>query len=355
MSDFPVLGHSLTDQSGRFLAVDQDYSDIVGLSPAAISDKSILDITYEADRDGNDIQLRKLSTEGTPFKIRKRYVRPDGSLIWVENHVSMFRDGIGPQRLVAVTRLIGQASAASGRVPDANPLVAAVRRWGPLTSEEEQALLSAFSRKRRFETNEEIIPSNKDPEEVCVLMDGFAGQAQLFRGGGRQIASLLLPGDLEPLNMASGHQKAHAVVALSKGHCAFASRPMLKQAAAAFPNITRYLWMNEAADAARLRVWTSQLGRRSAVERTAHLICEVFHRLSDRGLTVGHSFAFPVSQSTLADMLGLSVVHMNRSLRALREANLITWRAGRVQLDNIAALISLAEFDPSYLKARLNA
>ncbi|MCO6051728.1 PAS domain S-box protein [Mesorhizobium sp. RP14(2022)] len=355
MSDIAVFGHSLADQNGHLLSVDQGFSEILGLTPAALAGKHILDVTHDADRAGNEIQLRRLLTEGTPFTIRKRYVRPDGSLVWVENHVSLFPDGMGPQRLVALTRLLGQAFKEADHPDQANPLVTALRRWGPLTLEEESALRSTFLRTRSYEVGEEISRPDQDRTAICVVVDGYAGQAQLFASGARQFASLLLYGDLEPFSVSDERGTGHSLFGLTKGHAAFASRTMLAQAAATFPNIMRSLWLNAAADAARLRVWTSQLGRRSAIERTAHLICEVFHRLETRNLTNGHEFSFPVNQDALGDMLGLSTVHVNRSLTALKKANYISWYRGRVHIDNLAGLTSLAEFDPSYLTVSLNA
>ena len=91
------------------------------------------------------------------------------------------------------------------------------------------------------------------------------------------------------------------------------------------------------------------MGRRSAQARLAHLLCELFTRLEVVGSTEGQSFHLPLTQAILADVLGLSIVHVNRVLQRLRKDGLVTWRDDLVTIEDWPQLSALAEFDPTYL------
>ncbi len=115
------------------------------------------------------------------------------------------------------------------------------------------------------------------------------------------------------------------------------------------PHLTRLLGLHIAVDAAIHRQWIVSIGRQSAREQAAHLLCELFIRLQAVGLTEGHSFKLPLTQAELGDTLGLSTVHVNRMLQELRAEGLITWRGETVVLEDWPRLQEVAEFDPAFL------
>jgi CRP-like cAMP-binding protein len=115
------------------------------------------------------------------------------------------------------------------------------------------------------------------------------------------------------------------------------------------PHLTRLLGLHIAVDAAIHRQWIVSIGRQSAREQAAHLLCELFIRLQAVGLTEGHSFKLPLTQAELGDTLGLSTVHVNRILQELRAEGLITWRGDTVVLEDWPRLQEVAEFDPAFL------
>jgi CRP-like cAMP-binding protein len=108
-------------------------------------------------------------------------------------------------------------------------------------------------------------------------------------------------------------------------------------------------WKATAADNAVLIEWLLGLGRRAALERTAHLFCEVNARLELVGLSQEDHFPFPITQTQLGDMLGLSAVHTNRIVQELRAAGLVRWDGENASIPDKAALRKLCEFDPTYL------
>jgi CRP-like cAMP-binding protein len=102
-------------------------------------------------------------------------------------------------------------------------------------------------------------------------------------------------------------------------------------------------------DGAITREWLLGQGRRNALQRIAHLLCEIDARLRDVGQSSNGYFTLPVTQVELGDMLGLSAVHTNRVLQELRSRKLITWSGHSVQILDADGLCGLAEFDADYL------
>jgi hypothetical protein len=109
------------------------------------------------------------------------------------------------------------------------------------------------------------------------------------------------------------------------------------------------LWRESMIDAAILREWVVNCGRRSAYARTAHLFCELYVRLEAVGLAHHGGFALPLTQAVLSDATGLSVVHVNRVLQQLRSDGFISFKAGRLTVRDRSGLAAAAGFDPSYL------
>src|SRR3712207_395350 len=121
----------------------------------------------------------------------------------------------------------------------------------------------------------------------------------------------------------------------------------------ASPRISRALWWNSLVEEAIQREWTTNLGQRDALERISHLPCELYLRLRGVGLTNGadhgHSFEMPVTQDQLADSVGLTTVHVNRTLQGMREGGLIVWKGKTVTIPDLEALKAAALFNPNYL------
>jgi CRP-like cAMP-binding protein len=123
----------------------------------------------------------------------------------------------------------------------------------------------------------------------------------------------------------------------------------LKRMTERFPHLTRIYWLMTNMDAAIQREWNLSLGRRSAIARMAQLFCELQVRLGIVGLTSGDSYDFPLTQVELAECLGLTPVHVNRTLQELRRMNLIEVRDWRVTMLDAETIRTVAEFDPGYL------
>jgi CRP-like cAMP-binding protein len=121
------------------------------------------------------------------------------------------------------------------------------------------------------------------------------------------------------------------------------------------PAIAQALWWAALVDEATLREWLVNIGRRPAEQRVGHLLCELLMRLQTVGLTNGNSYELPLTQSDVAETMGLSFVHVNRVLQRLRASGLITLRSKRLVITDLKALKIFSEFNPNYLHLGANA
>ena len=117
----------------------------------------------------------------------------------------------------------------------------------------------------------------------------------------------------------------------------------------AHPRLTDVFWRDTLVDAAIFREWMLGIGRRSARTRIAHLFCEMTARLTAVDLVEGNRVPLPITQTELGDALGLSTVHVNRTLQDLRSAGLVEWQGGVMTVLDWENLKAAGEFDPGYL------
>lgn len=115
------------------------------------------------------------------------------------------------------------------------------------------------------------------------------------------------------------------------------------------PGIANAMQVYAAVEYAIANVWLVSLGRRNAIARLAHLLCELQHRMLQVEKQEPNSFSLPLTQSDLADALGLTPVHVNRKLQRLRQDNLITLKSQSIEILDLPFLKASASFDPGYL------
>jgi len=188
------------------------------------------------------------------------------------------------------------------------------------------------------------------PDVSTVLVSGFAARYTTLADGGRQITELNVAGDFVDLHSFLIREMDHGVVALT--NCVIRTVPhrALRHLTEAFPHLTRLLWLDTLVDAAIHRQWIASMGRRTALAHLAHLLCETYLRLEVVGLAAERAFDFPLPQSVLADVLGLSTVHVNRLVAELRSLEVVNWTQPRVVILDWDRLAGIAEFDPTYLR-----
>lgn len=183
----------------------------------------------------------------------------------------------------------------------------------------------------------------------CLIVRGLACRYKLAHGGRRQILSLHLPGDMPDLQGLELDYMDHSIQAMSPCEVAYIPHQSMEALILGSPSLSRALRRHAAIDGSIFREWITNVGRRDALPRIGHLFCEVFTRSRALGLSDGRSFTLNLTQAEIADATGLSAVHVNRTLQALRGQHLISSRGSTHTILNVEALERVADFDAAYL------
>lgn len=194
-----------------------------------------------------------------------------------------------------------------------------------------------------------MIREGDRPDQSCVILEGWLCRYRIIASGRRQILSLHVPGDVPDLMGLHLAVMDHTLSALTPAVIGCIPYRRIDELIATYPRLAAALWRETLIDAAQFRGWMVGLGRREALSRIAHLICEMYLRMQVIGLTDGFSFRFPVKQVDLADATGLSDVHVNRTLQELRRRGLLSLAKGDLTILDWEQLKSVADFDPQYL------
>src|ERR1700709_258160 len=202
-------------------------------------------------------------------------------------------------------------------------LIRKLAQYGPVAEDERAFLAKASRRLFNFSPNSMIVEEGSSPSDSWLVVQGFAGRVKFLPDGTRQILAFHIPGDFCDLHSFLLQRMDHGIMALTQCVIAKVSHADIGEITERFPRLTRALWWDTAIDAAIHREWMISMGRRSAYEQMAHLLCEMLLRLRIVGLVKGDSYELPITQDQLGDAFGLSGVHVNRMLQALRRGNLI--------------------------------
>lgn len=232
-----------------------------------------------------------------------------------------------------------------------NPFVRKMERHVRLAPED-RATLDSLARQhiRHVAGRQDIEGPHTDPYHTHLILDGWACRYKSFPDGRRAIMALLLPGDLcDPLVFRRARMD-HAIGALTPVTVARITPDQIGDAVRGRPAIKEGLWREMFATTAIHREWIASVGRRSAIERLAHLFCELHVRLTWAGLAEGTTLPMPVTQPDLADTLGQTSVHINRTLKELRTGGLIALRSRRLTICDLDGLRERGLFDPAYLQ-----
>lgn len=211
------------------------------------------------------------------------------------------------------------------------------------------ALRRAIGPTKTLKADEVFIRQGEELSVSTLLVEGLVCRFKDLRDGGRQISAIHVAGDFVDLHSFSLKRLDHNIMTLTPCRVAFTPHDRLREITEQHPHLTRLLWFLTNVDAAMHREWELSLGRRDAIRRTAHLFCEIGTRLEVVHLAQNDSYDLPLTQQELAECLGLTPVHVNRTLKELRERGLVTFRDNRVTITDRRGLETVAEFDPAYL------
>ncbi len=199
--------------------------------------------------------------------------------------------------------------------------------------------------------NKDIIIAGNRHRHLYVNHDGWLSRYKVLHNGARQIVDFILPGEIFGLEACLFRSSLYSVVAITSASLSIVPFEMIDDLFERNPKLSRALFWSTVYEAAILGQHLIGAARRSAYERMSHLLLELFVRLRRAGLAEDMSFSLPLTQELIGDALGLTTVHVNRTLRSLRDDKLIAVAGRRITLLDFEALCLVCDFDTSYLGA----
>jgi CRP-like cAMP-binding protein len=214
---------------------------------------------------------------------------------------------------------------------------------------EKRALLACAGEPAHFPAGSDLVREGDRPDTSLLVIEGFCSRYRDSPDGSRQITAVHVPGDFVDLHSLLLREMDHSVGALSACRVMRFPHDRLRTLTETHPHLTRLLWLMTLIDASIHREWLAAAAR-SAPEQIAHLVCELCTRLDISGLIgTDRSFTLPLTQMELGEALGLSAVHVNRSLQQLRSEGLLSWQNQVVRILDWDGLKRRGSFDDRYL------
>lgn len=213
---------------------------------------------------------------------------------------------------------------------------------------EKDLIESLVERTETFNSPRKIVSRGDCVNVSTVLIDGMAARV-MPRKSGRHIVALHVAGDFFDLHAFALKRLDHDLVTLGSTRVGYVPHERLKEVLQNESHLARLLWFATLLDGAIHREWIVSLEQLTAEGRVAHLLAETWYRLDFVGLADPDGFDLPLNQIELSNACGTTTVHMNRTVRSLRESGIAEIRKGRVRVPDRARLEKLGGFEPSYL------
>ncbi len=228
-------------------------------------------------------------------------------------------------------------------------LVETLARHSKLTLRDERAIRQLRPHIREVEKNADIVRQGDRPNIAVMVISGMLARYHTFPTGERQYLSLHVSGDLPDLQSLFLGSMDHSLCAMDAAMIACFLHSEILSLLKRAPYAAFAFWRHTLIDAAIFRQAITNNGTRSAVARVAHLFCERFTRAEVVGAVSGSSCPFPLSQTQIGQVVGLSLATVNRATQSLRKKHCAAVRTGRLNVLNWQRLSQQAGFDPNYL------
>lgn len=230
-----------------------------------------------------------------------------------------------------------------------NPFVMRLRALTDLDEAELGAISALLSTEQAFGAEHQLVGEGDRPRKLHVLIDGWAAHVKWLRNGQRHLPAILLPGDLCDVDGLHLQAYDYGVVTLTPCRVATMDRDKVQELCTRYPAIARaFTWLGFV-DNSLLGEAATSVARRSARQRVAHILCEFMMRLTISGRARADGYDLPLTQEKLGDALGLTAVHINRTVQALRKDGLVQFGSSRVIIPDWTALVREAGFSTGYL------
>ncbi len=235
---------------------------------------------------------------------------------------------------------------------DPHPLDLLIRKLsthGQLSGEDRDAIRGLSFVPRTLEAGTYLVREGDPPSRCGVLISGFAYRQKHTGDGQRQIVALHIPGEAVDFQNLYLDVSDHSVQMLTRGEVAFVPRTDFQELIRTRAAVAHAILINVLVEGSIFREWVVNVGRRDARTRMAHLLCEFAIRMEAQGLAGSDGFELPITQEQLADAVGLTPVHVNRTLKALDAAGLITRNKRSIRFPAWERMRDVADFNQRYL------
>jgi CRP-like cAMP-binding protein len=229
------------------------------------------------------------------------------------------------------------------------PLARKLELWHPLSDEERAALLRLPHVSRNLKAHQYIVWDGDRPQNACLLLSGFAYRHKIAGNGKRQILSLHMQGDLVDLQNSLLGVADHNVQMMTDGSVALIPVQAVIDLAFKMPGIGMAMWYETLVEGSIFREWILNVGRRDAFTAIGHLLCEFAMRAEAAEIGEAGRYELPLNQEQMADAVGLTSVHVNRTLMRLEKEGHIRRSRRTIEIDDWQTLAKVADFQPRYL------
>lgn len=218
-----------------------------------------------------------------------------------------------------------------------------------LPTAEQEALLALPAREVTYAAHRDIVRPHQQVDHACLVVEGLAARFDRMRDGQRSATGLYIAGDMCDLPSVVAPTAAWGIEAFTTTKLLLVPHADLRALVSRYPAIAIAFWRDTTLDASRLAKWVANVGRKDAPARLAHLFCEVGFRVEQAGLGRKTEYTLPATQAQLGELMGLTEMHVNRSLGALRKDEVVAFDRGLVTIEDWERLVARAQFDPIYL------
>ena len=232
---------------------------------------------------------------------------------------------------------------------DFNPIVRKLETMMLLSKEERHAVDHLPLRTMVVGPHQHLLREGDRPLSSMIVLEGIVSTSKIVGDGRRQITALHVPGDIPDLQSLHLRLLDHDVVTITSAKVGNIDHSALRDLCARFSRLNAALWRITLVDAAVSREWIANIGQRPAQTKIAHLFCEIMLRMQAVGLAADGQCELRLTQTEISDCIGMSIVHVNRSLQQLRKSGTMSFEKGVLAIHDWAALKSVADFDESYL------
>ncbi|HEV7346481.1 MAG TPA: Crp/Fnr family transcriptional regulator [Devosia sp.] len=237
------------------------------------------------------------------------------------------------------------------RGPGMDPFLRRLHALYPLQTYETAALAALVQDRITVPPHHELLEEGKPAKEALVLLEGLACHYRTLDNARRQMTGFVVPGDFCDYGFLSSSPVRQCVMTLGPATVGKIDLSQFSSVGEKLPNVVIAAMRAASIDQASARELVISLGARDALQRLAHFLCEIYQRLRLIGLvSPTGQFDLALTQAELGEALGLSTVHVNRTVQQLRKSRFITIAHGRVTILDYPGLAATASFDGRYLE-----